>query len=272
MVIEQEIVRARLLIICLSKISVDKTGFVQKEMRLALQQAELRPASQVYIIPVSLNTCIVPHAIERRHVLDLREPDASRRLLEAIQNATGEGAKVPRSEHDALASAISSYNRPPTGPLSSRPALGPAAQEILELIEQEPDSEKRGLVEILKEVQPGITHFFPRIQYAGSPVGMKARLFRQAVGELVSAERIFPPEPNSSTNTRTYEYQVRHRDQGTAGGRVDRAPDACNRLSQGTMSMNEFRRLAAKIDQHMQQLAAQGVSEAHAIINRMLGV
>jgi len=37
------------------------------------------------------------------------------------------------------------------------------------------------------------------------------------------------------------------------------------------MSMNEFRRLAAKIDQHMQQLASQGVSEAHAIINRMMG-
>lgn len=35
--------------------------------------------------------------------------------------------------------------------------------------------------------------------------------------------------------------------------------------------MNEFRRLAAKIDQHMQQLAAKGVSEAHAIINRMMG-
>jgi hypothetical protein len=55
---------------------------------------------------------------------------------------------------------------------------------------------------------------------------------------------------------------------GIAGGRADRVPDACNRLSQDTMSMNEFRRLAAKIDQDMQQLAAQGVSEAHAIINR----
>lgn len=208
MVIEQEIARARLLIMCLSKTSVDKTGFVQKEMRLALQQAELRPASQVYIIPVSLDTCVVPRAIERWHVLDLREPDASRRLLEAIQNATGKGAKAPRAEHDALASAISSYNRPPSGPLSSGPALGPAAQEILELIEQEPDSEKRGIVEILKEVQPGITHFFPRIQYAGTPVGMKTRLFRQAVAELASAERIFPPELNPSTNTRTYEYQV----------------------------------------------------------------
>ena len=43
-------------------------------------------------------------------------------------------------------------------------------------------------------------------------------------------------------------------------------------IKQDIMSMNEFRRLAAKIDQHMQQLAAQGVSEAHAIINRMLGV
>ena len=37
------------------------------------------------------------------------------------------------------------------------------------------------------------------------------------------------------------------------------------------MSMNEFRRLAAKIDQHMQQLSAQGVSETHAVINCMMG-
>jgi hypothetical protein len=37
------------------------------------------------------------------------------------------------------------------------------------------------------------------------------------------------------------------------------------------MSRNEFRQLAAKIDLHMQQLAAQGVNDAHAIINRMMG-
>jgi hypothetical protein len=35
--------------------------------------------------------------------------------------------------------------------------------------------------------------------------------------------------------------------------------------------MTESRRLAAKIDQHMQQLATQGVNDALAIINRMLG-
>lgn len=37
------------------------------------------------------------------------------------------------------------------------------------------------------------------------------------------------------------------------------------------MSMNEFRRLAARMDQQMQQLAAEGVSEAHAVLNRMMG-
>lgn len=35
--------------------------------------------------------------------------------------------------------------------------------------------------------------------------------------------------------------------------------------------MNEFRRLAAKINQHMRQLADQDVGEPNAIINRMMG-
>ena len=37
------------------------------------------------------------------------------------------------------------------------------------------------------------------------------------------------------------------------------------------MSINEFRRLAEKMDQHMQLLSAQGVSDTHVIINRMMG-
>jgi hypothetical protein len=77
-------------------------------------------------------------------------------------------------------------------------------------MEQEPDFEKRGIVETLHELEPGITLYFPRIQYAGTlNMRMKTRLFRQAVGELISAERIFPPEHNPTTNTRTYEYRVR---------------------------------------------------------------
>jgi hypothetical protein len=37
------------------------------------------------------------------------------------------------------------------------------------------------------------------------------------------------------------------------------------------MSMNEFRRWAAKMDEHLHQLAAQGVNDAPAILHRMMG-
>src|SRR3984893_18480600 len=37
------------------------------------------------------------------------------------------------------------------------------------------------------------------------------------------------------------------------------------------MSMNEFRRLAARIDHQMHQISAQGVNDPDAVINRMMG-
>ena len=114
-VIEQEIAHARLLVICFSRSSVDKTGFVQKEMRLALQQTELRPSSRVYIIPVSLGWLCGASSLQRLHVLDVGAPDASRRLLEAIGNATGDGARALRDAHDALTAAISGYRRQLSG-------------------------------------------------------------------------------------------------------------------------------------------------------------
>lgn len=85
--------------------------------------------------------------------------------------------------------------------------IGQEAQNLLVLIEQEPDLEQRGIVEILEEVEPGQTYFFPRLQYAGSPTRIKSRVFRDAIRQLVSACYLHPPEDNPSRNTRTYEYR-----------------------------------------------------------------
>jgi hypothetical protein len=81
-----------------------------------------------------------------------------------------------------------------------------AGKELLNLIHNEADAEMRGLVEIRKEIMPGTTHFFPKIQYSGSPLAIKTRHFREGVSELVSLRWVRPPEDNPSTNTRTYEY------------------------------------------------------------------
>jgi hypothetical protein len=42
-------------------------------------------------------------------------------------------------------------------------------------------------------------------------------------------------------------------------------------MEESFMSMNEFRQRAAKMDEHMHQLAAQGVNDAPAILHRMMG-
>lgn len=218
--ITEALASAKVAVLLVSPDFLRSDFIAQHELPAILDMAERRG---VVILWVYISYCLydeteikdyqAAHDISKP--LDSLSPSEQNRILaevcRKIKAATNPKSPAhAQAEHDALASAISSYNRPPSGPLSSGPALGPAAQEMLELIEQEPDFEKRGIVEILQEVEPGITRFFPRIQYAGSStVGMKTRLFRQAVGELVSAERIFPPEHNPSTNTRTYEYQVR---------------------------------------------------------------
>mgnify|MGYP000317085110 FL=1 len=38
------------------------------------------------------------------------------------------------------------------------------------------------------------------------------------------------------------------------------------------MSMTEFRGLATKIEQHMQQLAAKNINEPHLVIHHMMGL
>ena len=207
-VIKQEIARARLLILCLSRHSVEKTGFVQEEMNLALEQARLRPSSQVYIMPVRLDDCGIPDEIQRWQCLDLREDKASLKLLESIQSATCEGARAPESAHQALANAIIANNLGPSQGDSKVPQLSEIAAELLQLIENEADLEERGIVQILQESEPGTTMFFPRLQYSGGPIGMKSRLFRQGTEELIARRILYPPEFNSSTNTKTFEYRA----------------------------------------------------------------
>lgn len=206
-VIKKEIASARLLILCLSRNSVEKTGFVQEEMRLALEQARLKPPSKEYIMPIMLNDCEVPDEIARWHGLDLRQGNAPQKLLEAIQNATGDGARAPNTAHEALVHAISQYNSSFSREDSKEPHLSEIARELLQLILNEHNPGERGIVEILREIIPGLTMFFPRIEYSGSPMEMKTRLFRQATHELVAVKLLYPPENNPSSNTRTFEYR-----------------------------------------------------------------
>ena len=110
----------------------------------------------------------------------------------------------------SIASAGNSPVTPESGKVSSTEPSKPEsaeARELLELMQKQSDDYSRGLVEIVKQRQPGVIDFFPKIQHAGTPLTAKSRLFRGAVEELLEKGWLFPPEEHAETGTRMYEYR-----------------------------------------------------------------
>lgn len=71
-------------IVCLSSQSVTKEGFVQKEIRFALDAADEKPDGTIFIIPTRLENCTVPDRISRFHWVDLFLDDGYERLFKAL--------------------------------------------------------------------------------------------------------------------------------------------------------------------------------------------
>ena len=58
-------------IVCLSNQSVTKEGYVQKEIRFALDVADEKPEGSIYIIPARLEECQVPSRLNRWQWVDI---------------------------------------------------------------------------------------------------------------------------------------------------------------------------------------------------------
>ena len=69
------------ILVCLSKNSVNKEGYVQKEISFALDKALEKPDGTIFIIPAKLEDCDVPKRLSRFQWVDLFRPDSNKRLL-----------------------------------------------------------------------------------------------------------------------------------------------------------------------------------------------
>lgn len=72
-------------IVCLSSQSVTKEGFVQKEIKFALDIADEKPEGTIFIIPARLEDCDIPKRISRFHWVDLYSEDGYEHLMKALQ-------------------------------------------------------------------------------------------------------------------------------------------------------------------------------------------
>jgi hypothetical protein len=85
---EAEIKRAvkasHVCVVCLSKTSVTKAGFAQKEIKFALDVADEQPEGTIYIIPARLDDCTVPDRLSRWHWVNLFEDEGHGKLLASL--------------------------------------------------------------------------------------------------------------------------------------------------------------------------------------------
>jgi hypothetical protein len=96
---EREIPRALqtfdFILVFLSRVSVAKRGYVQREMKLALDAWQEVPEGTIHTIPVRIDECDVPESFRRYHWANLFEPNGFDRMVRAIR---AELSKRPRTE------------------------------------------------------------------------------------------------------------------------------------------------------------------------------
>ena len=73
------------IIICLTKNSIDKAGFVQKELKFALDKALEMPEGRIFLIPVRLEECEVPFSLSRYQWVDLFDKNGFSRLMKSLK-------------------------------------------------------------------------------------------------------------------------------------------------------------------------------------------
>jgi formylglycine-generating enzyme required for sulfatase activity len=73
------------IIICLSKNSVDKEGYVQKEIKFALDKALEMPEGRIFIIPARFEECEVPDNLRRYHWVDLFDDGGYEKLMKSLK-------------------------------------------------------------------------------------------------------------------------------------------------------------------------------------------
>jgi hypothetical protein len=87
--IEQAVEQADIILVCLTKNSVTKEGYIQRELRIILDFADYKPEGTLYIIPLRLEECEPPKRIRRWQYADYfpksRQNIAYQRLLESLK-------------------------------------------------------------------------------------------------------------------------------------------------------------------------------------------
>ncbi len=83
--IRKAIFKSDVAIVCLSREFNKQKGYRHEELKLALEKTELLDEDKVFIIPVRLEKCEMPGALQRLHRVDLFEAGGYKKLIRALR-------------------------------------------------------------------------------------------------------------------------------------------------------------------------------------------
>lgn len=93
------------IIICLSKNSINKEGYVQAEITFALEKALEIPPGRIFIIPALFEECEVPDSLEHFQWVELFEKDGFPRLMRSLKTRAGQleraAVQVPQPDESS---------------------------------------------------------------------------------------------------------------------------------------------------------------------------
>jgi len=84
-VIHKEIRKAEFIIICLSNTSINKPGYIQNEIEIALELSKQKTQEQIFLIPVMIEKCEIPDNLSHLETLKLFEKDGWSKLILSIE-------------------------------------------------------------------------------------------------------------------------------------------------------------------------------------------
>lgn len=118
-----------LVLLCLSKHSISREGYVQKEMRLALDRALEIPPGEIFLIPGRFEDVEPPYSLRDYQYVDLFTESGLKRLIQSL-NLRAERIKAAPLSMDGSPPDLNKEKKEKSPPRKKPVSPPPATTEI----------------------------------------------------------------------------------------------------------------------------------------------
>jgi hypothetical protein len=127
-------------IICLSQGSINRAGYVQKEIKFALDVADEQPEGRIFLIPARLEECNIPDRLRHLHWVNLFEENGYENLIRALRERADQKGLILANNQQTRVRTL-----PSQSPLTTQIAT-PGNQTPLDAVEQQNAQRRRKIL------------------------------------------------------------------------------------------------------------------------------